>query len=56
MTKQYEDMSAICDAALSDEGIDFIMLLNFINARETAAYERGYKAATELYTTLLTTN
>lgn len=51
--RAYNNMSEICDAALDGE-IDFLMLLNFINNRETAAYERGYKNATELYTTLLT--
>ena len=55
MSNTYENMSEICDAALGGD-IDFNKLLNFIANRESAAYERGYNAATELYTALLTTS
>ena len=54
MAKAYESMGAILDASLSDEGIDFLMLFNFIERREAKAYERGYDTATQLYTALLT--
>lgn len=55
MAKAYQNMGEICDAVLNND-VDFLMLLNFITERDTAAYDRGYRAATELYTALLTTN
>ena len=55
MAKAYQNMGEVCDAVLAND-VDFLMLLNFITERDTIAYERGYKAATDLYTALLTTN
>jgi len=54
MAKPYENMGDVSEAVLSDDGIDILKLINFISKRETAAYERGYQSATQLYTALLT--